>query len=469
MTVFSKEAVVLNSCCEVVHSFHPQCLPAAAISFKDCMPVGLRIYGALYVISAVLKGRSLKYFMTRLPSEVLRSSVFLAANCFFFLGFFCLHRKFFGRISYWGSLLFGFPACFLSILVERKQRRGLLALYLTNLATETAFNMAVFRGLLPRIPNGEVLLFAMGSAIYALLFKMRELDGSLFNMLKIFVGNSEVPDHDHHIKRERQSRVVKYYGFVTDIVETSVNRCYNLISSRRHRFGPGQSSIFFQTLKRFEKRMDNFLRSLNKAHACRHNLCTHRYNCLLYPIMGFIQRFFTGFAIQAGIKIVSSLGLILKKPKVLFKILANPANRDFGLYLGTYVLIFRAVSCLLRWLTNSNNQIHGLITGFFAGFSMIFYKSSSISLYLNFKLLEILWMIGVKYKRLPLFKSFDVLLYTISTGFILWFGLFEPHNIRPAYWRFLLKISNQNFGKVNHQILDAFGTHPSIIDKIATK
>ena len=43
-------------------------------------------------ISAVLKGRSLKYFMTRLPSEVLRSSVFLAANCFFFLGFFCLHR-----------------------------------------------------------------------------------------------------------------------------------------------------------------------------------------------------------------------------------------------------------------------------------------------------------------------------------------------------------------------------------------
>ena len=76
-------------------------------------------------------------------------------------------------------------------------------------------------------------------------------------------------------------------------------------------------------------------------------------------------------------------------------------------------------------------------------------------------------MIGVKYKRLPLFKSFDVLLYTISTGFILWFGLFEPHNIRPAYWRFLLKISNQNFGKVNHQILDAFGTHPSIIDKMA--
>ena len=38
-------------------------------------------------------------------------------------------------------------------------------------ATETAFNMLVFRGIVPKIPNGEVLLFALGSAIYALLFK----------------------------------------------------------------------------------------------------------------------------------------------------------------------------------------------------------------------------------------------------------------------------------------------------------
>jgi hypothetical protein len=38
-------------------------------------------------------------------------------------------------------------------------------------ATETAFNMLVFRGKITPVPNGEVLLFAVASAIYALLFK----------------------------------------------------------------------------------------------------------------------------------------------------------------------------------------------------------------------------------------------------------------------------------------------------------
>ncbi len=35
-------------------------------------------------------------------------------------------------------------------------RRGMLALYLTNLAAETGFNMLVFRNLISSVPNGEV-------------------------------------------------------------------------------------------------------------------------------------------------------------------------------------------------------------------------------------------------------------------------------------------------------------------------
>ena len=105
----------------------------------------------------MIRGRPIKYYLSKLPKEILQSSVFLAANCFYFLGFFCLarfvffyfqyqkyfqilfifyfFRKFFGNINYWGNLLFNIPACFLSIIIERKQRRGLLALYLSNLVS----------------------------------------------------------------------------------------------------------------------------------------------------------------------------------------------------------------------------------------------------------------------------------------------------------------------------------------------
>ncbi len=48
--------------------------------------------------------------------------------------------------------------------------------------------------------------------------------------------------------------------------------------------------------------------------------------------------------------------------------------------------------------------------------------------------------------------------YTLSTAFILWVGLYEPHNIRRAYWKFLVNVSDNKFSLVNRKIFDAFGT-----------
>ena len=76
-------------------------------------------------------------------------------------------------------------------------------------------------------------------------------------------------------------------------------------------------------------------------------------------------------------------------------------------------------------------------------------------------------MLGVKKKILPLYKSFDVILYALSTSFVLWAAMFEPHNLRAAYWRFLLKITNNKLMLVDRYALDSFGTKASTIDRIA--
>jgi len=149
------------------------------------------------------------------------------------------------------------------------------------------------------------------------------------------------------------------------------------------------------------------------------------------------------------------------------------------------------VSCFYRWITNKDQQINGLIAGFFAGWSMMFYKSSSIAMYLNVKLLEVLWMLGVANKTLPLWKSFDVILYSVSTAFVLWVvsilifvlltridkyrtilfffnfkAIFEPHNIRHSYWKFMVNISNNKFREVDRYALDSFGTEASLLDRL---
>lgn len=46
-------------------------------------------------------------------------------------------------------------------------------------------------------------------------------------------------------------------------------------------------------------------------------------------------------------------------------------------------------SCLLKWLFNRDSEVHGLLAGFLAGFSMMFYKSPTIALYISCKMVEV--------------------------------------------------------------------------------
>jgi len=49
-------------------------------------------------------------------------------------------------------------------------------------------------------------------------------------------------------------------------------------------------------------------------------------------------------------------------------------------------------------------------------------------------------------------------LNTFSFTKVLWVGLYEPHNIRSAFWKFLINISDNKFKLVNRHVFDAFGT-----------
>ncbi len=259
---------------------------------------------------------------------------------------------------------------------------------------------------------------------------MDKLDKGIYRLVKNFVGPSETNETAHLC---RKSRIMICYGFITDIVDKTVNLCNNLSLPR----------YFVDLLKILESKMERILNAMNNSDKCKHSACNHRYNCFIYAGLGFGQRFIVGFLMQAAIKLLTSLRIIIKNPKFIFKILKNPVNRQLGMFLGLYVFIFRvkislqilskfwhfvkfsfknfqAVSCLYRWITNKDHKINGLIAGFFAGWSMMFYKSSSIAMYLSIKLVEVIWMLGVANKTLPLYKSFDAILYSLSTAFVLW-------------------------------------------------
>lgn len=162
----------------------------------------------------------------------------------------------------------------------------------------------------------------------------------------MLIGSSEVIESDHSVhskKQHGQSKVVKYYGFMTVITNNLLNQIYKLFIERAGRHHRSHNFII-TAMRRLETKIEHFLDSFNKSNKYRHHLCHHRYNCFIYSIVGFLQRFLAGFFLQAGIKCLGSLGKIMKNPKVLLKILKNPVNAQLGMFLGVFVAVFRVSS-----------------------------------------------------------------------------------------------------------------------------
>jgi len=57
--------------------------------------------------------------------------------------------------------------------------------------------------------------------------------------------------------------------------------------------------------------------------------------------------------------------------------------------------------------------------------------------------------------------GFSILLYSLSTAVLFHASVLEPHNLKPAYWRFLNRITHQRIAEMNRVLLDGFGLQSS--------
>ncbi|KAG9335281.1 hypothetical protein JZ751_005461 [Albula glossodonta] len=121
----------------------------------------------------------------------------------------------------------------------------------------------------------------------------------------------------------------------------------------------------------------------------------------------------------------------------------------------------QGTSCVLRWLRNLDDELHALIAGFLAGISMFFYKSTSISMYLASKLVETMYFKGIEAGRFPYISHADTLIYAVSTAICFQAAVMEVQNLRPSYWKFLLRLTKGRFAVMNRKALDVFGTNAS--------
>ncbi|GAB1292313.1 Transmembrane protein 135 [Apodemus speciosus] len=394
MAALSKS--IPHNCYEIGHTWHPSCRVSFLQITWGALEESLRIYAPLYLIAAVLRKRKLEYYLYKLLPEILQSASFLTANGALYITFFCV-----------------------------LSRRGLLTIYMANLATETLFRMAP---VMCRVREGVTEMCKDG------------LKGFTFSALRFIVGKEEIPTHSY-----------------------SPETAYAKVEQRREKHSRTPRAMSVIALVR------TLVDSICK-HGPRHRCCKHyEDNCISYCIKGFVRMFSVGYLIQCCLRIPSAFRHLFTEPSRLLSLFYNKENFQLGAFLGSFVSIYKhsslcllqGTSCFLRWIRNLDDELHAIVAGFLAGVSMMFYKSTTISMYLASKLVETMYFKGIEAGKVPYFPQADTIIYSISTAICFHAAVMEVQNLRPSYWKFLLRLTKGRFALMNRKALDVFGTGAS--------
>lgn len=450
MTVLSKllndEFSTPFNCYEIAHVWDPNCTTNAFNFTTEIFMKCCGLYGGLFIASHIVFVR--KYDVQSLLStgvSILRSSAFIANHVLMFFTLFCGSRALLGKFYF---RFHAFPITFLisyvSLQIEKKSRRGPLALYVLNIGSECLLRILVDRGILPTVPHAPVILFTL--TMTALLYLIRK-DGygsdPVSFALRLVLGTAEA--HKRKSKRQRPNIMEAHYPRVIEG------------SSTPNKESLGDETSSETTRRRRRRNLDvNFnelipdsMKPRILSELGKHVTCRHRESCVEYSVMGFLRPFAAAWMGSTLFSIVKKAPKLRYDPlSVIKSSFTDTKNVRFGLFLGSFAGIYKAVNCYLRHRYDGPQNWHSAVGGFLAGPSMLIYPHTTISLYFFWKLVDTIFVKGVKQGYITNPAAIVNITYAISVSLIAYFVILQPRYMRPSYIR-LANLLTEKFHLLN--------------------
>lgn len=401
-----------SHCAEVIHNLqcdpkdvpHGLCNRDALIIAVASFKAASKIYAPLFVLSALVSKRlwDPRYVLTKLLPSIIRSSLFISAIGSLWCRFACFQRQMFGSHYRFIYFLSPFLSATVGILLEKPERRNELTIYVCQQAVEVLFRSFESRGWVRPIKHGMTLLFslAFGLLVYFQKHDEKCLGTSTRGLLRVAVGAESRPD----------------------ILELRIANLYALLKKKF----TGNA-----TIEEFPK--DRW--------------CSHRYSCKSFALVGFCRSFLLGLGIRLAFTLVPLLltpSKLLKNPRKIF----NSSLFALGTFLGILSGGHRALACLLRRIRNKEDGWNEFLGGFIAGLSFVLNGSTEVGMYVASKAAEAIFRNGVKEGIVKPLPHGEILLFALGTATMFWVSIWEPHNLRPSYFKFLVKASGYKYGTV---------------------
>lgn len=438
MSVLSKLTSVPVTCKEYVHPWTDSCCIASAEFLIVAVQDSLRIYTAVYMLSLAMRGRIPSIGeLKRTIRGLLQSTAFLTMSAFSYSVFLCVMRRLAGSYNFYtSSYIPAYVAALVSILVERPSRRGLLCLYVSNVATETGWNILKSRGLVRSLPYGEILIFGVSTATllyYYRLNRQKDYKDSMFDVFRFALGDSEVMKSDEVADSRRDSRASE---------QRPPRRVssYNMIHAA--------VKAYLYVISKVKK-------------MAKHELCRHKHSCIYNTLSGGTRMFSIGLGIQVIMKVLFQARKIIRRPELIKRTFLSKEIMKLGLFLGGFTSLYKISSCLLRHITNDDKAAYAIPSGLIASVAFGYYADTTIALYIMWKTLQMTYNWGIEKGYVPKIPGFTVLLYCASTALLFHAATLEPITLRPSYWKFLHSISGGRISVMDRSGFDVYGLDTS--------
>lgn len=192
--------------CSIIHPHASSCIAhntnALSTTFQKTFPLYFSLTFVPFIILHLQKFMGAPFSTCwHAVNGAFRSTSFLSAFVGIFQAVICLHRRVAlkdHKLVYWvAGAMAG-----LSVLIEKKARRGELALYVFPLAGQSLWYILVNRHFLPDIKNAEVALFCacMGGIMYYLEHEPHTMGPFLRGLIRRFLA-SRINNPEHSVSR----------------------------------------------------------------------------------------------------------------------------------------------------------------------------------------------------------------------------------------------------------------------------
>ncbi|KAG5892663.1 hypothetical protein JTB14_025457 [Gonioctena quinquepunctata] len=184
--------------------------------------------------------------------------------------------------------------------------------------------------------------------------------------------------------------------------------------------------------------------------------CSHEKPCTVYFYRGFSKYFALGYAVNIIRRLIPKMGILVKKPSNIFNILISKSNFYFGLFIGSYVGLYRVLTCYMTTSSKIEEKYFGSVAGLFCGLTYAISPNIQVLVIAITTLLQMIYHNICEHFQITNHFWQRQLIFMWCNGFLLHHRFYNPKACSPYYSKMIDGATNNVAVEIYDRLIRRF-------------